>query len=194
MRSLSKNNVKNFDATVALFNKRDRNAFGDIYDMVYNELFLFTNSLYSATTIDPKDIIQDAFVKLWDRDGLVFKSVSEIKSYLYVSIKNSYKVHYNHQKVTDKAHHEISKDEDYYIVQAAKAEVYSFIGKALNMLPAECAKIFKLFLDGYSVKEIADITGKRESTVYNQKNEAISILRKKLSKDKLMLIMIILGN
>ncbi len=171
---------------VSLFNKRDRDAFGDIYDQLYSQLFIFTESLFKNTSIDPQDVIQDAFVTLWGRKNLKFDSLSDIKGYLYVSIRNRFKVHYNHMKVEHKVHGDILRNEDFYIEKAARAEVYSYVGNVLKLLPEECANVFKLFLDGYSIKEIAEMTGKKQSTIYNQKNQAVSAIRKRLTKDQLI--------
>jgi RNA polymerase sigma-70 factor (ECF subfamily) len=75
----------------------------------------------------------------------------------------------------------------------AENEILSVLSSSLDLLPTECAKVFKLCLDGWEIKEIADQLGKSESTVYKQKKEAITILRKKLSKDKLFFLILLIS-
>lgn len=88
-------------------------------------------------------------------------------------------MHYNHMKVVEKANRYIADDRDFFIINAAEAEVFSFIPSALNILPLECAKSFKLFLEGWNIEEIAEQLGKKKSTIYNQKNDSLELLRKK---------------
>lgn len=179
-------------STLSKFNDRDSEAFGEIYSLLYKELYYFINSLYKNTVIQPEDIIQDLFFQIWDDKKRKFTSISHLRAFMFVVIKNGYKQHYNHQKFVDKVHHAISADDDYMIFRAAEAEIFSALPPILDMLPEECAKSLKLSLEGWEVKDIAEKLGKQPSTIYNQRKEAISILRKKLSKDMLIVILSLL--
>ena len=174
------------------FNNKIDSAFSEVYSLYYKELYYYTFSIFKDTTEDSEDIIQDIFINILENKKLKFKSLIKIKSYIMISIKNRYKMYYRHQKAINNYLSE-NVDDKFFILQAVESEVVSLISEILNMLPEECARTLKLFLDGYNVKEIAEKLGKKESTIYNQKNSAISTLRTKLSKNQFMLLTILLN-
>ncbi len=172
-----------------LFNKRDAAAFTTLYDELFLEVFFYANSLFKDTNIDPTDVAQDAFVDIYERDGVVFQNRKQLKSYIYVMIRNRYKVHYNHLKVRENVHDTLAKSERLFTNEAAEAEIFSIMSYGLGLLPEECARVMRLYLADYSIKEIAEITGKSEFTVYKQRQQAINILKKRLPKDKLLIFL-----
>lgn len=183
-------NSSNLISLLDQFNNREKDAFGAIYSLIYKELYYFTHSLYKGSTTDATDIIQDVFVDIWEDKKRKFETITGLRSFIYVVIKNKFIKHYRHMKVVNRVSDYIIKDMSKGY--AIEAEIYSLIPEALGLLPEECAKSFKLFLEGYDIKEIAKILGKQPSTIYNQRKEAISILRKKLPKYKLFVIVSIL--
>ena len=174
---------------VSKFNDREAEAFSTMYSLLYKELYYFSSKLYRNTGIDSEDIIQDIFADIWQKKNLKFNTYSDLRAYIFVIIKNKYKRYYNREKLTNKIKSDISYNEDYFIFKAVESEIYSLIPEALKLLPAECAKSLKMYLDGYEVKEIAEKLGKKSSTIYNQKKEAISILSKKLPKNRMLTIL-----
>ena len=178
------------DLILSKFNDRDGIAYSDIYTLIYKSLYYYAYSLYKETNIDCEDIIQDVFLNIWENKRLKFETIGKIKSYIFVVIKNKFLEYCRHQKFANRAIAESVKDNDFFVIQAVEADVYSIIPEALNMLPSDCAKSFKLFIEGYSVKEIAIKLDSPLSTIYSQKEKAISILRKKLPKYKLLLLII----
>ena len=165
------------------FNRRDQTAFGELYTLYYDELFIFTNNLFRGTEVDSYDIIHDIFMKLWQSEHVVFEDLINIKAYIYVSIKNSFKSYITHKKYVNTHSSELIADSDYLVTQIIESETFSLINQAINILPKDCAEVLRLHLDGWDIKEIATMVGKSERTVYNKKYEAIGILKKKLSKE-----------
>lgn len=139
----------------------------------------------------PEDVIQDAFFKIWEDRNREFTSLSHLRAFLFVVIKNGYKRYYNHAKFENRAITHLVKDDDYMIYRAAEAEIFSIVPYALNMLPSECAKSLKLLLEGYDIKEVAEMLGKQPSTIYNQRKEALIILRKKIKNDTFFFLLFI---
>lgn len=172
------------------FNDRDRTAFGQVYSMFYSELYYYTSNLYQNSSIEACDIIQDVFVNIWQSPKRKFDRLEGIKAYLFVSIKNSYRNFYVHNKLTNKLNHKLAEDDDLFIVQAVESEIFSIVPSMLNMLPEECAKSFKMFIEGWDIKEIAEVLGKKKSTIYNQRQEAIAILRKQMKNGLIIVFMI----
>lgn len=189
-QNISKYNDK-LDTLLEDFNNREYDAFGSVYSLMYKELYYLTNSIYKNTTIDPKDIIQDIFISIWQKDSCKFDSIHKLRTYIHISIRNGYKVYYNHSKLKNLVNKEIALDNDYFTIKSAEAEIYSIIPDILKLLPQECAKTFELFLKGYNVEEICEKLNKKPTTVYNQKKEAINILRNKLDKGKFISLILI---
>lgn len=175
------------------FNNRDNLAFCKVYEIVYDELFHFTSSIYKDTEIVASDVIHDIFIKLWESRSVKFDNILSLKGYIYISIKNKFRDYISHCKIKDKFKNNIRHNDDFLLSQIVESETLSIISEAINILPKECAKVFKLFIDGWNVKDIAIKLKKSQSTVYAQKQEAINILKNKLSKDKFLLIMTIIS-
>jgi RNA polymerase sigma-70 factor (ECF subfamily) len=175
------------------FNDRDSRGFGEVYLSFHGDLYAFAGKLFQEVSITPDDVIQDIYMYIWEKKDIRFDSLGNIKSYLYVAIKNQYLNHLEHLKRVNEYTQQMLLDEDQFVVMIAENEILSVLSSSLDLLPKECAKVFKLCMEGWEVKEIADKLGKSESTVYKQKNEAITILRKKLSKDKFFFLMLLIS-
>lgn len=182
--------VKMKDENILLkkFNNRDDVAFGEIYHLFYNELYYFTAGLYRDSAISPKDVLQDVFIKILESKSPEFDSIRSLKGYLYTCIKNKFRNYIDHKKSIEKYNTNVQTDDRNFVSQIVEVETLSIITQAINVLPAECAKVFKLHVEGWDIADIATKLGKSESTVYAQKNRAISILKNKLSKNSLSLL------
>ena len=179
-------NIENIELLIK-FNNKDTYAFSYIYKLLYNDLYYFTSSLYCYKEIDASDVIHDNFVKIWNNTKLKFDTVPAIKGYLVISIKNEFKNYIIHKKYENN-YKQILKEnyDDYFVVKIAEMETFSIITSAKEILPKECAKVFSLYLEGWTVNEIADKLKKSPNTIYTQKNDAIKILKEKIIKRKLL--------
>lgn len=175
---LDSGHTTNYTTLLKRFNNRDNTAFGEVYILLYNELHHFTSRLYRETEIAAGDVIHDTFVYIWEHSTQRFEGIENLKAYLFTSIKNRFRNYIVHQKSVEKFQYENSD----FISDVVESETLSIINQAINLLPQECAKVFRLHIDGWQVKDIAEKLGKSESTVYAQKQEAISMLKKKLPK------------
>lgn len=70
------------------FNRRETEAFGEVYSLYYKELYLYSIRVYSGLGEDAKDVIQDVFLNIWTNKKLQFAVLADIKKYIYTSIKN----------------------------------------------------------------------------------------------------------
>ena len=189
----STNTTREADALLlARFNDRENQGFGEVYLYFHDELHYFAHKLFQGVNLTPEDVIQDIFVRIWEKKSPVFDSLHGIKAYLYVAIRNQYLKHLEHLKREDQYRRRMLLEEERFIVLVAENEVLSVLSTSATLLPEECAKVFKLCLEGWDIREIAEKLGKAESTVYKQKSEAIAILREKLTKDKFGIVMLFL--
>lgn len=185
------NKIEDEDLLLKKFNNREPDAFGMIYSMFYNELQLFTKNLYRSTNEQSSDAIQDVFLSLW-RNENKFDKLINIKAYLYISIRNNFRSYLNHNKYVIEHQKYSLMDSDMFEIDVLKSELYSAMYEILKIIPEDSADILRLFLNGFNADEIANKLGKNKQTIYNKKTEAISILKNKLSKDKLFLLSLFL--
>lgn len=170
------------------FNNRERESFGVVYKKYYKEFSHFANRLFQDTNESAEDILQDIFISIWNNKNRSFISFENLKVYIYVSLKNKLREICNHKKCVEK-YETIFRTETSFSTQIAESEVFSIISHSIELLPEECAKVFRLHVDGWEVKDIAKALNKTESTVYKQKREAIDILKSKLPKSQFPIIL-----
>lgn len=186
-----KSETEKYDESTLLkaFNDRKNNAFSQVYSLYYKEFHYYVNYLYRDSNIDSGDIIQDIFLHLWQKKSIVFEELIKIKIFIFIAIKNGYKNHINHLKYKKKYRDDVELEMglNYDLIEC---EVYSIVDDALKMLPKECAKVFKLYLEGWKPNDIAKELNKDIQTVYNKKQEAISILKKNITSNKLLIILV----
>ena len=173
------------------FNRRIEKDFGKVYSLFYNDLFYFTAKLYQHTEVEPRDAIHDVFLNLWQSPSLKFERLTDIKAYLYVSLRNHFKSYIRHHQCVEKYKAGQLLDKDSFEVDIIESETLSTFHHILGLLPEERAEILKLFLNGWKAEEIAQKLGKNKQTIYNKKSEAIAYLKNKLSKDSLLLLFIL---
>lgn len=171
------------------FNKREESAFENIYGLLYQDLLYFSVKLFYNSTLIPQDVLQDLFMKLWVGKHISFNSMEHIKAYMYTSIRNSYREYHSHQKVMGKYEQSIQNEEDRFTSYIIETEVISELSHLSEIFPEECAKVLKLYLEGWDIKDIAEKLGKSPSTIYTQRQEIIVIL-KKLMKRKLFSLLL----
>lgn len=170
------------------FNLREVRAFEEIHLMFYRELHLYASMLYKNSTIAAEDILQDVFVDLWS-SKTKFSHLLKIKGYIYTAIKNDFINYVSHEKYVKTFKDNLDK-QDY--IDIFECEIYSEIDNILNLLPQDYAKVISLLLDGYKPAEIAEKLGRTPQSIYNVRHEAIKILKKKLSPDKLMTFLLLI--
>ncbi len=176
------------------FNRRDADAFGKIYSDFYDELLYYSISLYRDYTNDPADAVHDVFMKLWQNKEMQFKDFINIKAYLFIAIKNNFITFLSQQKLKQKYTDYSIHSYQNYKVDIIESELLAVVRGVLKMLPEDSAAILSMMLDGMSVEEIATATGRTKRTIYNKKSDALSFLKQKLSREKMFVIYLLLGN
>jgi RNA polymerase sigma-70 factor (family 1) len=179
---------------LSLLKDRDDAAFNQIFNQFYQSLCFFASRIvqdqYAA-----EDIIQDIFVKFWQRHR-DFNDFASVRSFLYVSSRNAClnwleksQVKLKHQQYM------VGREniEERTILQTIiQAEVVRQIFDAVDTLPEQCRKVIRMtYEEGKKAKEIADELGITVSTVNNQKMRGLKLLRDQLSDEGLTLGMLL---
>lgn len=167
------------------FNERTDRAFSEVYVRVFDELNHFAERLFYTSGISSEDLIQDIFVSIWSHRKVHFDSIAHLKNYLYNSIKNKHKDFLKHKVCHENFESEVRCIDDYHYCQIIENEVITILSVADTILTTECAKVLRLYLEGYDVKEIATKLKKSHNTVYHQRVEAVSTLRDYFFKRKI---------
>lgn len=131
------------------------------------------------------EIVDDVFIKLWKQRESV-PSISNIRVYLYVAVKNSslnYLSSKAHRQITEPFNHldiALSRDQapDEKMISA---ELQAKITAAIESLPPRCKMIFKLVReDGLRYKDVAEILNLTVNTVDAQMVIAVKRISEKV--------------
>lgn len=174
------------------FNERDIAAFGEIYSLFYDDLFYYALKLYENTNVEPQDAVHDTFLKLWQLPRTRFESLSGLKAYLFVALRNEFNqcIRHNYYVERYKKHELQTRAFEFDVMES---ELRGNCEYVLSLLPEECAEVLRLFFEGLDTGEIALKLGKTKQVIYKKKHEAIAILKKKISKEDIFILMLFLS-
>lgn len=156
-------------------------VFNEYYKALCNYAFRFLDEYEEA-----EEIVQDVFVKFWEKCDTIAED-SSLKSYLYRSVHNTCLNHLKHLKVRDSYRQHIIEQMDHVEEIKYQADedrnVQAEIYKAIDELPPQCQKIFKLSrFEGLKYQEIADHMGLSIKTIEVQMGKALRVLRESLKE------------
>ncbi len=159
--------------------------FNLIFDYYYTGLCAFANR-YIGNPAAAEDIVQDLFVKLWNKsEGLEIDS--SLKSYLFTIVKNSALDFLKHEKV--KKGYVSSQNQPLQSVhpenlwEFTETELQTVIEQALSKLPPRTREIFTLSrVRGEDNQQIASRLGLSKRTIELQISNALKSLRTELAE------------
>jgi len=130
-----------------------------------------------------QDIVQDAFIKYWNKIGTV--DVGKEKSYLFTIAKNLLLNTFEHDKVVLK-HKKSSPSETSNTTPLFDLEVSEFkerLENAIKSLPDKQREVFLMHrIEGYKYKEISEILELSQKAVEKRMSQALQELRKLCAK------------
>ena len=169
---------------VVLLKNRDHAAFSEIYNRYAVVIFYKINQMIRDEEAS-KDLIQDLFVALWDKPELI-QETNNLSGYLYVIGRNRVlkfiqrnKLKNDHISSLAKYASEISLET---LQNLDERELKTIVQREIDNLPAKMKVIFEMSRrDDLSHAEIAKKLGLSDQTVKKQINNALKVLRAKLS-------------
>ncbi|TKG95878.1 RNA polymerase sigma-70 factor [Puteibacter caeruleilacunae] len=184
--------------------QRDLKAYEELFFKYHGRLVLFANKFTGDMQI-AKDIVQDAFLTLWDKaDHLTINE--SVKSYLFQSIRNGCLNYNRHLQIRDAAHKDIGtvalqadrelffQSDDPYMSLLEK-EMEQKIAEVIERMPEKCRVVFKMSRQEYKKnKEIAQELGISVKMVEKHISKALSILRQDLSDYMVVVLTLLLKN
>jgi RNA polymerase sigma-70 factor, ECF subfamily len=150
---------------------------------------------YVKDVSDAEEIVQDVFVKIWEkRDQIIIKG--SISAYINTSVKNSclnYLKHASIVKTYERAElTRLSIDPSDIEEEICDVELESTILAAIDELPPQRKKVFLLSrVDGLKYHEIAEKLGLSIKTIEAQMGKALKQLRVRLKEYTGVLLAII---
>lgn len=170
--------MRNDDHLIQRFNEGQEKALENIF-MQFHARLCFTAVSIVNNENEAEDIVQDAFIKLWQLRSN-FISLNAVKAFLYLAVKNSSRNVYKHQQV--KARYVRSVDmaayDNSFGNRIIEAEVLQFVYCGLQKLPDGCRKVINLsYLQGLSNQQVADALRVSINTVKTQKMRGLRLLR-----------------
>jgi len=159
----------------------DDKDFQNLFMDFYAPLISFANR-FVPNRSHAEDIVQEVFVNLWEnREEL--SDISNISSYLYVSVRNKSFNHIRDNKKVVETGELINTLEDKNIEDLiVEEESVRIILSELESLPSRCKDIFTLSLHGLKSRDIAEELGVAIETVKKQKQRAKRLLKAKVSE------------
>lgn len=148
-----------------------------IYNQHSNQLYYYALGITKSAEVS-QEIMQDAFVKLWQLD-------SDIKSeyaFLRSSVKNACINYLRDKSVEDnKIKEYIENDKDVAELREELKECAERIKKILETLPPKCKDIFiRKYINGLKYREIAEDLGISTHTVKSQLKYASDKIKDKM--------------
>lgn len=155
-----------------------------IFERFYHPLCFYAKK-YLKDDDDIQDTVQEIFVTLWEKK-LSFPNEYALKAYLYSSVYHACldriklsDIHKKHQDYILTAQDET--DSQNYLTDWIETEVLSELFQAIENLPPECCKVFKLsYLEGFSLEEVAQKLDISIHTVKSQRARAKKLLQENL--------------
>lgn len=159
--------------------------FEKIYSDYYQRLCFYA-SKYIVDFAEAEDIVQNIYVKLWEKVDFVFENEYALLSYLYSAVYRAClnkveleQIHIRHHKCIEQNLKEQELMD--YEADCIENEVLWNILRAVDSLPTECKKIFKLsYFEGLEIAKVAELLHISENTVKRQRARGKKILQERL--------------
>lgn len=172
----------------------DKKAFEQLFKSYYGHLCAFANKII-VDEISAEEIVQDFFVKLWERRQQL-SIESSIKSYLFRSVKNLCLNQIKHNNIKLQHAQQVinSAETNNYRDNYIEVNLINDIAQSIESLPEKRREIFRLSREkGLKYREIAEKLNISVKTVETQMGLAIKTLRKKLKKYNTFLFFFVLA-
>lgn len=163
-------------------NAGEEQAFGALFNKYYATLCYFANRFLHDEEA-ARDVVQEVFIQFYNKE-VNFPNLIALKAFLYECVHNralNYLEKINNRAAIRKKLELTSYVENEYFLRQIEAEVFEEIFAAIEELPTECRRIFKMsYVENMNIQEIALKLDISETTIKTQRQRAKKYLRKRL--------------
>ena len=167
---------------INLLNQDSDKAFRYLYTK-YTATLRYFAAKYVDDDATIEDIIQDAFLNLWERRR-EFQSENAIKAYLYKIVRSFSVDVIRRRNIANRYAEQVVRQEDeeqdFFLENIIETEVFHMIQAVFNELPPACKEVYRLSLLGKSHEDISRDLNISVNTVKKHKNNANHYMRDKL--------------
>jgi RNA polymerase sigma-70 factor (family 1) len=181
------------EITIHDFKSGDTETFEGVFHTHYKALAIYAKTILKDMD-DAEDTVQQVFISIWEKRKTLEVHTS-LKALLYKSVHNACLNRIKQQTVRTKYAAEVQYQAQEWKTDDGmqQKELQKHIEQALNALPEQCGKIFRMSrFEHLKYQEIADQLGLSVKTVENQMGKALKIMKVHL-KDYLPIVLIIIS-
>ena len=183
--SKSKANIERGD--ILLLKKGSRKAFNGLFDEFNQKLYFFALG-YLKSEKDAEEIVQETFLKLWERRDSIDPDLS-LQAYLFKIAFNFIQKRLIRNFKEQELKHDLAGELIDFDDQTSNAVNYHFllqhISEIISQLPPRQKEIIEMRkLEGYSVKEISEVLSLAIKTVEAHLTAGLRFLKEKLQSEK----------
>lgn len=183
-----KNNIQDHRLLLSGLKSGEEAVFRFLFDQYYRSLVAFANKFLGDSDTS-RSVVQDVFVMLYDkREELNIHT--NLKSHLFQSVRNRCLNILKHDKMKREHHQRIydsGQEAEQPFESLEYAELEKCIATAINELPDQCRKIFRMSrYEGVPNQEIADQLTISKRTVETQISKALKRIRDELKHSGLL--------
>lgn len=164
------------------FSNGELNSFKKIYSIYFDRVYRFA-SRFSLSKEDTEEIVQDVFIKLWEKKKLIDQNKC-LSGFLFTITQNLVIDKIRRLVATKKLMEKVSTKELRIVASESTEQLVNFyelsniISKLIDELPSKRRTIFKLSREKcLTYKEISDILKISQGTVEKQMSKALHTLR-----------------
>lgn len=174
------------------FSEGEPAALGELSDMFSPALLGFATRLLSEPFL-ARDIVQDVYIKLWEKRTEAFDSLEGVKKYLFVATRNAcFNQNEKYRVRNGQATVGTDTDADEAMRKLILSEYMGLIYQIISAMPEKLQQVFYLsFEDGLSPEEIAERLEIPKQTIKNRKVEVYKVLREGLKHYKVAIPMLL---
>lgn len=175
-----------------LLKESNHSAYTEIYHRYFQLIFTHVIKKLQDKEL-AKDVVHDVFAYLWFKRAHIAQ-VTDLAAYLFTAARNKVFDLFAHEKVEQKHYDSLrlflSKNPIFPTDQQTRERDFqAYIDKQVAKLPPKMREIFELSRkEQLSYKEISERLNTSENNVSKQVNNAVRILRTKLSSIFLFLV------
>lgn len=168
--------------------------FQKLYRKYYKALMLYALKMtHDEETAE--DIVQNAFLKLWEK-RIDMENEAMVRSFLYLSVRQRSIDRFRRTQVEDKYRKYVlgasdGVEKEWDDEEIFSNELYRRLFKAIDELPPRQREIFLAYMEGKSNADIAEAMHIKVDTIRVQKKRALKTLRGKISREELILLLLL---
>ena len=172
-------------------NKDFEKFYREFYPAVYAFLVHYAGDAEVAA-----NLTQDTFLRVYEQREKI-ATVEYGKAFLYTTARYLYWNHRKHEQAHQNYLEQLDKSEqdDYdFLQEVTREETVRILYAAIEKLPPQAKKVILLNLEGKDNSEVARSMHISLNTVKSLKKTAYAILRKLLTKDYYLILLVLLGD